>query len=176
MDEKPIGERVAQGAGPRKAERRKEAWQLWQVMTLYERFEQVVALVLSLLIAVIVLVVLVQLVRVVVVLLVTQALNPLAPETFELVFGMIMTLLIALEFKHSIIKVAMRQQHMIQVRTVLLIALIALARKFVILDAATTPAKIAALGGALLALGLVYWLVRERDDGGEWRTRKEPEE
>jgi uncharacterized membrane protein (DUF373 family) len=176
MIEKPIGERLAEGADRPRKELRKEAWQVWHVMTLYERFEQLVAIVLSALIAIIVLVVLVQLVRVVVVLLVTQSLNPLAPETFELVFGMIMTLLIALEFKHSIIKVALRQQHIIQVKTVLLIALLALARKFVVLEAGANPAKIAALAGALLALGVVYWLVRERDDGGEWRMRKEPEQ
>ena len=74
-----------------------------------------------------------------------------------------MTLLIALEFRHSIVKVAMRRESIIQVKTVILIALIALARKFVVLDADTSPAKIAALAGALLSLGIVYWLVRDRD-------------
>jgi uncharacterized membrane protein (DUF373 family) len=69
-----------------------------------------------------------------------------------------------MEFKHSIIKVALRRDSIIQVKTVVLIALIALSRKFVILDLETTPAKIAALAGATLALGLVYWLLRERDD------------
>ncbi|HDZ1043961.1 TPA: phosphate-starvation-inducible PsiE family protein, partial [Klebsiella pneumoniae] len=42
--------------------------------------------------------------------------------------------------------------------------LIALARKFVILDPETGPAKVAALAGATLALGATYWLLRERDD------------
>jgi uncharacterized membrane protein (DUF373 family) len=72
-------------------------------------------------------------------------------------------LLIALEFKHSIIKVALRRGSIIQVKTVILIALIALSRKFVILDVETSPATIAALAFALLALGAVYWLMRERD-------------
>lgn len=46
-----------------------------------------------------------------------------------------------------------------------LIALIAVSRKFVILDTATTEAtKIAALAAALLALGGVYWVLRERDE------------
>jgi uncharacterized membrane protein (DUF373 family) len=98
------------------------------------------------------------------VMLVTESLNPLEHETFQLVFGMIMTLLIALEFKHSIIKVAVRRDSIIQVKTVVLVALIALARKFVILDVHSSPATIAALAGALLALGVVYWLMRERDD------------
>ena len=47
----------------------------------------------------------------------------------------------------------------------LLIALLALSRKFVILDSSSTgPATIAALAGATLVLGIVYWLLRERDD------------
>ena len=43
----------------------------------------------------------------------------------------------------------------------ILIALIALARKFVILDPEVDPGKIAALAGATLALGVVYWLMCE---------------
>jgi uncharacterized membrane protein (DUF373 family) len=137
------------------------------VMSFYERFEQVVALLLSAVIAAIIVVSLLQLVRTVFTLLVVDAFNPLDHATFQTVFGMIMTLLIAMEFKHSIVKVALRRESIIQVRTVLLIALIALialSRKFVILDPETSPAKVAALSGAVLALGLVYWLMRERDD------------
>jgi hypothetical protein len=58
---------------------------------------------------------------------------------------MIMTLLIAMEFKHSIVRVALRRDSIIQVKTVVLIAVIALSRKFVILDSDASPAKIAAL-------------------------------
>lgn len=46
----------------------------------------------------------------------------------------------ALEFKHSIVRAALRRDSIVQVRTVLLIALLALSRKFGILDSATTPA------------------------------------
>lgn len=77
---------------------------------------------------------------------------------------MIITLLIVMEFKHSIIRVAMRHESIIQVKTVVLIAMIALAPKFVILAVDATPGKVAALDGALLALCLVCWLLRERDD------------
>ncbi len=141
----------------------------WGVMTFYERFEQVIALILSAVIAVIVVVSLVQLVRTVFTLLFLDAFNPLDHKVFQTVFGMIMTLLIAMEFKHSIIKVALRRESIIQVKTVILIALIALARKFVILDPDTGPAKIAALAGASLALGVVYWLLRERDSHDQAR-------
>ncbi|MFN4341628.1 MAG: phosphate-starvation-inducible PsiE family protein [Azonexus sp.] len=136
----------------------------WKVMTFYERFEQVVALVLSAVIAVIIVISLMQLIRVVFTLLLINAFNPLDHAVFQTVFGMMMTLLIAMEFKHSIIKVVMRHENIIQVKTVILIALLALARKFVILDPETSPAKIAALAGAALALGGIYWLLRERDD------------
>ena len=49
-------------------------------------------------------------------------------------------------------------------KTVILIGLIALARKFVVLDPEASPGKVAALAGATLALGITYWLLRERDD------------
>lgn len=56
-------------------------------------------------------------------------------------FGMIMTLLIAMEFKHSIVRVALRRDSIIQVKTVILIGLIALARKFVILTPRRAPQR-----------------------------------
>lgn len=137
----------------------------WPIMSLYERFEQVVAIVLSLVIAVVISLALVQLVVRVWMMLASGAVDPLEPEVFQALFGMIMTLLIAMEFKHSIVRVALRRSSIIQVKTVVLIALIALSRKFVILDSSVTSAsKIAALAGATLVLGVVYWLLRERDD------------
>lgn len=142
-----------------------ETREQWSIMSLYERFEQVVAIVLSLVIAVVIALALVQLVVRILPLLVSGAIDPLGPEVFQTLFGMIMTLLIAMEFKHSIIRVALRRSSIVQVKTVVLISLIALSRKFVILDTnATSASTIAALAGAALALGVVYWLLRERDD------------
>ena len=136
----------------------------WRLMTVYERFEQVVAITLSGLIAVVIVISLIQLIRLVFTMLVMDALNPLDHEVFQLVFGATMTLLIAMEFKHSIVKVALRKESIIQVKTVILIAILALARKFIILEPDVDPAKVAALAGTVLALGLTYWLMRERDD------------
>jgi uncharacterized membrane protein (DUF373 family) len=134
-------------------------------MSLYERFEQVVAIVLSLVIAVVIALALMQLVIRIVPLLISGAIDPLDHEVFQMLFGMVMTLLIALEFKHSIIRVAIRRSNVVQVKTVVLISLIALSRKFVVLDTnATSAGTIAALAGATLVLGMVYWLLRERDD------------
>ena len=137
----------------------------WAVMTFYERFEQVVALILANVIAVVVVISLFQIIRAVLVLLAGEAFHLLDHAAFQGLFGIIMTLLIAMEFKYSIIRVALRRDSIIQVKTVVLIALIAVSRKFVILDTATTEAtKIAALAAALLALGGVCWVLRERDE------------
>lgn len=136
----------------------------WRLMTVYERFEQVVAITLSGVIALVIVISLIQLIRLVFTLLVMDALNPLDHKVFQLVFGATMTLLIAMEFKHSIVKVALRKEGIIQVKTVILIAILALARKFIILEPDVDPAKVAALAGTVLALGLTYWLMRERDD------------
>jgi len=143
----------------------KEAFKQWPLMTFYDRFELVVAVVLSLIVTLIISLALLQLIVRVVPLLVTGSLNPLDHSVFQSLFGMIMTVLIAMEFKHSIIRVAQRKDSIVQVKTVVLISLIALARKFVILDTTATPAMtIAALAAATLVLGVVYWLLRERDD------------
>ncbi len=137
----------------------------WSGMTLYERFEQVVALTLALFIAIIIVLSLIRLYVSALPLLLGGVLDPLAQQTFSRLFGMIMTVLIAMEFKHSIIRVALRKDSIIQVKTVMLIALLALGRKFIILDTSKTDATtIAALSAGLLALGVVYWLMRERDD------------
>ncbi|TFW10432.1 diguanylate cyclase [Oxalobacteraceae bacterium OM1] len=142
-----------------------ETRQHWPFMTLYQRFEQVVVLVLSLIIALVIAIALLQLATRLIPLMLGGALDPLDHEVFQAMFGMIMTLLIALEFKHSIVRVVWRAEGIVQVKTVILIALLALSRKFIILDIhSTDAATIAALASATLALGLVYWLVKERDD------------
>ena len=57
-----------------------------------------------------------------------------------------------------------RKESIVQVRTVVLIAILALVRKFIILDASKTePLTILGLAVAVLALGGVYWLVRDQD-------------
>ena len=146
----------------------------WAVMTFYERFEQVIALVLSAVIAVIIVVSLLQLMSIVFTLLILDVFNPLDHKVFQTVFAMIMTVLIAMEFKHSIVRVALRRDSIIQVKTVILIGLIALARKFVILDPEASPAKIAALAVATLALGATYWLLRKRGDRAAETSEHDP--
>ena len=95
----------------------------WPIMSVYERFEQIVAIVLSLVISVVIALALLQLVIRIVPLLISGAIDPLEHDVFQALFGMIMTLLIALEFKHSIVRVALRRSSIIQVKTVVPVAL-----------------------------------------------------
>lgn len=106
----------------------------WATLNLYERFEQVVALVLTGLIAAIIVMAVWDLSKEVALLTWRGFINPLDQRTFQTIFGQILTVLIALEFEHSIVKVVATGAHIIRVKTVLLIALLALARKFIILD------------------------------------------
>jgi len=93
-----------------------------------------------------------------------QNFDPTDYSVFQAIFGAIFTVIIALEFKRSLLVVAQRQESIVQVRTVILIALLAIVRKVIILDLASTEAlQLFALAAAILALGAVYWLVRDQD-------------
>jgi|SRR4051812_17579897 uncharacterized membrane protein (DUF373 family) len=136
----------------------------WPGMTVYERFEQVVALLLTMLVAVLIAVALIHLMLTVLALVLSNFINPIEREVFQAVFGMIMTVLIALEFNHSIRGVLERRHGIVQVRTVVLIALLALVRKFIIIDVANAePILLIGLATSALALGSVYWMMRDQD-------------
>ncbi len=74
----------------------------WPELSAYQRFEAFVALVLALIISAVILVALGRLVVSVVDTLVLQSLNPLEHGVFQTVFGEILTVLIALEFNHTL--------------------------------------------------------------------------
>lgn len=138
---------------------------LWQSLGLYEKFEHVVILVLTTLIAVIIVAALWNLLlRVVALAARPDLLDPTDPIVFQIVFGAIFTVIIALEFKRSLLVVAERRSGVVQGRVVILIAMLAVVRKVIILDLnETEPGKMFALAAAILALGIVYWLVRDQD-------------
>ncbi len=137
----------------------------WNILTHYQRFESAVAFVLTIVIALIVLVALYRLCIEVVTALLFRAVDPLEHTVFQSVFGEIMTLLIALEFNHTLKYVVTKHQSIIQTKIVLLIALLAVARKFIILDIReTTPGYMLGLASITLALGATYWLVRQGSD------------
>jgi len=99
----------------------------------------------------------------------SHVVDPADPQVFQALFGMVLTVLIALEFKHTLLVVRHHRRAIVQVRAVVLIALLALVRRFIILDLyQTAPSIIAALAGAVLALGIVFSLVgnyeQQRED------------
>jgi uncharacterized membrane protein (DUF373 family) len=124
-------------------------------------------LILTLVIGIVILVALYRLVISVIDSLLLRTLNPLEHTVFQEVFGEILTVLIALEFNHTLHFVITRELGVIQARIVILIALLALVRKLIVVDLyAVPPASLAAVAALILALGVTYWLMRERDDEG----------
>jgi uncharacterized membrane protein (DUF373 family) len=73
-----------------------------------------------------------------------------------------MIVLVALELEHSIISVVAERRGMIQVRTVLLIALLAISRKVIILNAEISAGHIVAVASVAVAFGATYWTHNER--------------
>jgi uncharacterized membrane protein (DUF373 family) len=137
----------------------------WKLLTLYQKFEHAVILVLTLLIAIVVaLAVWNLMLKILLSIVASRGFDPSDYAVFQALFGMIFTVIIALEFKRSLLVVAERRQSIVQVRTVILLALLAIVRKLIILDLATTEAtQLFALAAAILALGVVYWLIRDQD-------------
>lgn len=159
----------------------KETAEAWSRLGLYERFEQLASLVLTVVISAVIVVAIAHLVIKVAQLLVFELMDPVEHAAFQAIFGMILTVLIAMEFNHSVLGILRRRQSIVQLRTVILIALLAMARKFIIIDATSVaPLAVIGLAFAVLALGSVYWLVREqdhretKDDGHDATSSKAP--
>jgi uncharacterized membrane protein (DUF373 family) len=146
----------------------------WKLLTLYQKFEHAVILVLTLLISIVVALAVWNLtLKILLSIVASRGFDPSDYAVFQALFGMIFTVIIALEFKRSLLVVAERRQSIVQVRTVILLALLAIVRKLIILDLATTDSmQLFALAAAILALGVVYWLIRDQDR----RERAEPRE
>lgn len=172
-------------AGSKLAGKFAETRLAWPRMSYYQRFEQIVAVILTLLLSLVVAVAVVHLTWRILLLVVFGVVDPANQSVFQVIFGMVMTLLIALEFNHSVLSIAERRNSIVQIKTVLLIALLALVRKFIILDATEIdPLTLLGLSAAVLVLGAIYWLVREQENkqklegtkrltGGAWREQRE---
>jgi uncharacterized membrane protein (DUF373 family) len=136
----------------------------WKPLTFYQKFEHVSILILSGLIAIIVALAIWNLAVKILVSVFSSSFDPTDYAVFQAIFGMIFTVIIALEFKRSLLVLAERQKSIVQVRTVILIALLAIVRKLIILDPSSTePAYLLALATITLALGASYWLVTQAD-------------
>jgi uncharacterized membrane protein (DUF373 family) len=145
----------------------------WVSFSLYEKFEHLIISLLTVIIAAIFGAATLQLILHTIILVRGHLLDPRDSQVFQTVFGMVLTVLIAMEFKHSLLVVVPHQRDIVQIRSVVLIALLALARKFIILDIyQTQPLVVFALAAASLSLGVVFWLVRNQDN---LRTLPQPE-
>jgi uncharacterized membrane protein (DUF373 family) len=137
----------------------------FEPLSLYQRFEHAIVLILTALIAIIVVAAVWNLIlKILFGLVLSGSLDPSDYSVFQAVFGMIFTVIIALEFKKSLLVLAERRDSVVQIRSVVVIALLAICRKIIILDLTETDAlHILAFAAAILALGVIYWLIRDRD-------------
>jgi uncharacterized membrane protein (DUF373 family) len=139
--------------------------QRWRRLTVYLKFEHAVVLVLTILLSVIIVSAIWKLaVKILYSLVLSDTFDLTDLAAFQSVFGMIFTVIIALEFKRTLVLVTERTESVVQVRAVILIALLAIVRKLIILDISSSDApQLLALAVATLSLGGVYWLVRDQE-------------
>jgi uncharacterized membrane protein (DUF373 family) len=90
-------------------------------------------------------------------------------------FGLILTIVILLEFNHSIYVALTQRTGAIQARIVVLITILVIARKLMLQDyAAVDYASLLGFGGLLLALGALYWLIADGDRRRAQADAREP--
>lgn len=149
--------------------------QEWHELTSYQRFEQVVSRIVMAFIAVIIVY---SVILVAIELIMDFALGQafVEQELLQDVFGSILTILILLEFNHSIAVALKQKTGIIQTRIVVLIAILVIARKIILLDFKTASIEtLAGHAGVALALGALYWLImvsgRAPAHGGHEATR-----
>ncbi len=88
----------------------------------------------------------------------------LEKEALQDTFGQILTIVILLEFNHSIYVALTERAGAIQTRIVVLIGVLVVARKLMLQDFATLEFQVLlGFGGLLLALGGLYWLLSDAD-------------
>ncbi|MGX6647731.1 phosphate-starvation-inducible PsiE family protein [Maricaulaceae bacterium MS644] len=91
-------------------------------------------------------------------------------SAFQILFDRVLTVVIALELSRSVLQMAQGEHGLAQVRTVVLIGILAVVRKLILLEVDNTSGMfLLGIAAATLALGLVYALVLE----AERRARKQ---
>ena len=142
----------------------KAAKAAFKPLSLYERFEHIIIMILTALIAIVVVAAVWNLtLKILFGSVFSGNFDPSDYSAFQAVFGMIFTVIIALEFKKSLLVVTERSARVVQIRSVIVIALLAISRKVIILDLAESDAMhVLALSAAILALGSVYWMIGDR--------------
>ena len=105
----------------------------WLGLNIYQKFEHIIiSIVIALIAIVIVSAVWSLAVKVLSSLILSRSFDPTDHVVFQNVFGMIFTVIIGLEFKRSLLLVTERKETVVQVRAVILIAMLAIVRKLII--------------------------------------------
>lgn len=137
-------------------------WTRWSGVTTYRRFEQVASCFVMLLIS---LVIVYSLILIAVTLFNQLTLDPTFTDTTALkdVFGSILTVLILIEFNHSIALSLTKRSGVLLARYIVLITIMVVARKVILLDFSSASFEsFIGIGGIALAMGLLYWLIGAR--------------
>jgi uncharacterized membrane protein (DUF373 family) len=137
----------------------------WKQFLTYETFERVASRIVMLFISIIIVY---SLILMAITLVDQFRLNPtyLDTESLRDVFGSILTILILIEFNHSIALAISSRSGILQARTIVLIAILVIARKVILLDfAAATFQQMLGIGAVALAFGLLFWLINPRSAG-----------
>jgi uncharacterized membrane protein (DUF373 family) len=133
--------------------------------TIYQQFEHAISIIIASLNVIMILAATWGLMIEVYHLVLHGAFDSLTHEAFQSAFGMIMTLLIALEFGHSIVQpnAHSRSGGIIKTQAIVLIAILAISREFIVFQMQSYSASLlAAYAVSLLSLGIVYRLIRDK--------------
>jgi uncharacterized membrane protein (DUF373 family) len=144
-------------------EMRKDVRDAWRTLGYYERFELVALRIIQILLALItayaIVLVAVELAHDA-----TLGTGFMEKEVLQDTFGSILTVLILLEFNHSVHVAVSQRSGAVQVRIVVLITVLVIARKLMLLDYATVSVEmLLGFAALLLALGALYWLITVGD-------------
>ena len=137
----------------------------WKQFLTYEMFERVASRIVMLFISIIIVY---SLILMAIALFDQIRLSPNFLDTDSLrdVFGSLLTILIMIEFNHSIAVAISTRAGILQARPIVLITILVIARKVILLDFATaTFEQLVGIGAVALAFGLLFWLISARDPG-----------
>ena len=135
---------------------------IWRGLLVYERFERAVSRFVMALIACVI-VYSVVLTTIHLITQVTFESEFLDREALKDVFGAILTILILIEFNHSIAMALTRRSGVLQARYVVLIAILVIARKVILLDFNSASFEtLIGVAGIAVGFGILYWLITGR--------------
>lgn len=124
-----------------------------------DQFESLVSKLLSIAMLIVIMVIMVDLVLFLATALFTPSPQGFFVETIRDIFGLFLSVLIALEILENI--TAYLKKHVVQVELVIVTSLIAVARKIIILDLdKVSGISLIGLAIAILSLSLSYWIIR----------------